>query len=247
MEVSNVAIAITLMTLCIVLMCFRIIRLSREVAKLREGASQGDVMTQVIMGARKSVSKALQRHEMTQADKDARAVMYRGLRDRPGGDVDDVSNKMSMVLQRGAPRELEVAGVDVVRVRSGPAINILFDREEGMPALCRIETDDGLPIGNGEWSKRNDLWVLRITSLPVSLVSETKPINIIIDGPPGPESGQFVEIETDDGKSIRLGGWHPRPDGLWSLRITELPVVEPKKLFEMEEKPWPRKMFEDDE
>ena len=35
--------------------------------------------------------------------------------------------------------------------------------------------------------------------------------------------GRFVEIETDDGKSIQVGEWRKRPDGLWALRISELP------------------------
>ncbi|MCH8233144.1 MAG: hypothetical protein IIB82_10955, partial [Bacteroidetes bacterium] len=51
------------------------------------------------------------------------------------------------------------------------------------------------------------------------------PINIIFDGPPNHESGRFVEVETDDGKSINAGKWTERPDGLWALRITELPRV----------------------
>ena len=51
-------------------------------------------------------------------------------------------------------------------------------------------------------------------------------INIIFDGPPGPESGRFVEVETDDGKSINAGEWIERPDGLWGLRITQLPNAQ---------------------
>jgi len=50
-----------------------------------------------------------------------------------------------------------------------------------------------------------------------------KAINIIFDGPPGHDSGMFVEVETDDGKSINAGEWIEREDGLWSLRITSLP------------------------
>lgn len=49
------------------------------------------------------------------------------------------------------------------------------------------------------------------------------PINVIFDGPPGPEAGRFVEVETDDGESICVGEWIERPDGYWALRITELP------------------------
>ena len=50
-----------------------------------------------------------------------------------------------------------------------------------------------------------------------------QPINIIFDGPPGHDSGFFVEVETDDGKSVNAGKWIERDDGLWALRITELP------------------------
>lgn len=52
-------------------------------------------------------------------------------------------------------------------------------------------------------------------------------INIVFDGPPGPEAGRFVEVETDDGASINIGEWVERPDGYWALRITELPNVKP--------------------
>lgn len=50
-------------------------------------------------------------------------------------------------------------------------------------------------------------------------------INIVLDGPPGPDSGRLVEVETDDGHSIEAGKWIERPDGLWSLRVTYLPNV----------------------
>jgi len=44
-------------------------------------------------------------------------------------------------------------------------------------------------------------------------------INIIFDGPPGPEGGRFIEVETDDGKSVRVGEWQQRKDGNWGLRM----------------------------
>ena len=50
-----------------------------------------------------------------------------------------------------------------------------------------------------------------------------QPINIIFDGPPEAKAGRFVDSETDDGKPINTGEWIERADGLWSLRITELP------------------------
>ena len=45
-------------------------------------------------------------------------------------------------------------------------------------------------------------------------------INIIFDKRPGPDC-QFVEVENDKGKSITIGEWKERPDGLWALRIEE--------------------------
>ena len=45
-------------------------------------------------------------------------------------------------------------------------------------------------------------------------------IQILFDGPPGPNPGQFVEVENDQGKSINAGQWVERDDGLWALQIT---------------------------
>ena len=42
-------------------------------------------------------------------------------------------------------------------------------------------------------------------------------IHIVFDGPPGPVAGRFVEVETPDGRSIKVGEWRERPDGYWAL------------------------------
>lgn len=47
----------------------------------------------------------------------------------------------------------------------------------------------------------------------------SKGINIIFDGPPSHESGRFVEVENDGGRSISVGEWIERGDGLWALRL----------------------------
>ena len=44
-------------------------------------------------------------------------------------------------------------------------------------------------------------------------------IDVVFDGPPGHESGRFVEVENSEGISIRIGEWIQRPDGYWVLRI----------------------------
>jgi hypothetical protein len=45
-------------------------------------------------------------------------------------------------------------------------------------------------------------------------------IDIVFDGPPGPEAGRFVEVERD-GRSTCIGEWIERPDGCWALRIND--------------------------
>jgi hypothetical protein len=45
-------------------------------------------------------------------------------------------------------------------------------------------------------------------------------LDIVFDGPPGPECGRFVEVETIEGRSVRVGEWIDRGNGLWALRIT---------------------------
>jgi hypothetical protein len=45
-------------------------------------------------------------------------------------------------------------------------------------------------------------------------------VDIVFDGPPGPESGRFVEVENERGRSVDIGEWIHRPDGLWALRIS---------------------------
>jgi hypothetical protein len=44
-------------------------------------------------------------------------------------------------------------------------------------------------------------------------------IDVVFDGPPSYESGRFVEVEDPDGRSVRVGEWVERGDGLWALRL----------------------------
>ena len=46
-----------------------------------------------------------------------------------------------------------------------------------------------------------------------------KTVDIVFDGPPSHESGRFVEVEDMDGRSLKLGEWIDRGNGLWALRI----------------------------
>ena len=46
-------------------------------------------------------------------------------------------------------------------------------------------------------------------------------VNVVFDGPPSHESGRFVEVEDDEGRSVKVGEWRQRPNGWWALRITD--------------------------
>lgn len=50
-------------------------------------------------------------------------------------------------------------------------------------------------------------------------VGKLELIDIVFDGPPGPESGRFVEVEDAHGFSRSLGEWVQRDDGYWALRF----------------------------
>lgn len=47
-------------------------------------------------------------------------------------------------------------------------------------------------------------------------------VAIVFDGPPGPDSGRFVEVEDESGASIKLGEWEESKDGFWRLWISAL-------------------------
>lgn len=46
-------------------------------------------------------------------------------------------------------------------------------------------------------------------------------IDVVFDGPPSHESGRFVEVENNSGKSVAVGEWIDRGNGLWALRIRD--------------------------
>lgn len=53
-------------------------------------------------------------------------------------------------------------------------------------------------------------------------------IDIVFDGPPGPEAGRFVEVESPPGIGIKFGEWLQRPDGYWVLRF-QAPLPRPSR------------------
>jgi len=59
-------------------------------------------------------------------------------------------------------------------------------------------------------------------------------VDIVFDGPPGPESGRFVEVEDATGKSITFGQWIEREDGRWVLRITAGDFHKPRHILDVD-------------
>lgn len=59
--------------------------------------------------------------------------------------------------------------------------------------------------------------VLPAVPEPEPAPTKVEEVHIVFDGPPGPQSGRFVEVETPDGRSISVGEWKQRADGLWAL------------------------------
>lgn len=63
--------------------------------------------------------------------------------------------------------------------------------------------------------------------LAEKLEAQGSALHVVFDGPPGPESGRFVECETPDGRSINAGEWQQRPDGLWQLVVPGKIAAQP--------------------
>lgn len=49
-------------------------------------------------------------------------------------------------------------------------------------------------------------------------------VDIVFDGPPSHESGRFVEAEDNSGRSVKVGEWIDRGNGLWALRIRDTDI-----------------------
>ena len=53
-------------------------------------------------------------------------------------------------------------------------------------------------------------------------------IRIVFDGPPGPEAGRFVEVENEQGQSIKFSEWVEGKDGYWYLEFDHNAAREKK-------------------
>jgi hypothetical protein len=51
-------------------------------------------------------------------------------------------------------------------------------------------------------------------------------IDIVFDGPPGPDAGRLIDVDDENGKSIDIGVWVKRDDEFWVLRVDMTTTLE---------------------
>lgn len=90
---------------------------------------------------------------------------------------------------------------------------------------ARHLADPGLLITTGDLMATRFLMPDQFDRSPPPAPEPPEPalpyIDLVFSGPPGPESPRFIEAEDAGGRSISIGTWIERPDGLWALRIPD--------------------------
>lgn len=88
-------------------------------------------------------------------------------------------------------------------------------------ATASMKPEGGFgPEAWSETARADAAEVQRLAALADLLPDETQIIDVVFDGPPSHESGRFVEVEDAHGRSVGVGEWREREDGMWCLRFT---------------------------
>jgi hypothetical protein len=85
-------------------------------------------------------------------------------------------------------------------------------KPDGRPAIARACTE----LENADGSAP-------VPTSTAPTIASSK-VALLFDGPPGPESGRFIEAENAAGEGVKVGAWVQRGDGIWAL---ELDVILP--------------------
>jgi len=144
-----------------------------------------------------------------------------------GPSIDDirelcVDNELLMFVDSSDFDTVVVAILEIARAvlaRWGhpatlPAPEVLSAEVEELVAALELDADRGdhfyeLANTTAEQFRR-----------AATLLQQKQPLNIIFTGPPGPGNDcVFIDVETDDGRSVRVGEWSQRQDGHWALRL----------------------------
>jgi hypothetical protein len=106
-------------------------------------------------------------------------------------------------------------------------MNSAIARTEAEKVPCRICTQPTPMLGTKLCDRCYELEtrVKRDPELAAQILASVRPaasksyIDVVFDGPPAHQSGRFVEVEDEQGRSISVGEWIERGEGLWALRI----------------------------
>ena len=91
-------------------------------------------------------------------------------------------------------------------------------QESANRAWCELGDRMGFDGMTVEPTGRGDRFFTAIGKEPTK--ANLQPgIHIVFDAFPGPDGCRFIEVENEHGKSIKVGEWVSRPDGLVALVI----------------------------
>jgi hypothetical protein len=148
--------------------------------------------------------------------------------DTAAGGVSDVRVKLPDRLGRRAATAALVGYLANVRahpwltaanVRTRQAARDLLRR--AIEAAISVVTPDAATARSEARTLYRDGWaILEASGRSAGDAPDVVPvIDVVLDGPPGHEPGRFVEVEDASGRSIDVGVWIDRGNGMWALRL----------------------------
>jgi hypothetical protein len=102
-------------------------------------------------------------------------------------------------------------------------------KEQGAQELADIIERDGIDaVPEGQRVRLAAAMVYAEAEEADAVAGRLRDLTLLIDGPPGPEAGRFVDVVDSDGAGVRLGDWYETPDGLWALDFRAV-LPEPRE------------------
>lgn len=141
---------------------------------------------------------------------------------------DDGRGPLGFVLALAVPDDMDTtqAGTQEMfaelRDRGGPQLALTFDTVQAVDDMIeRLHRLKGemLATGCNAGQEHTPDEHGQCDDCRAQVLTPSNGLHIVFDGPPGPQPGRFVEVETPDGRSVDAGEWHEREDGNWELRL----------------------------